>query len=224
LVQNGENKISPAVLKDRRLEILGILTLTTSLLVLISLIGYNSSEDLGISPNVQVENPLGILGVYLSYFFIKFLFGYPSLLFPILGLIWGWLCFSQKELKSFNRIAGYVVGVSILLSVSIGLVEIGLHNRSGLDFTASGLVGGNLANFMYSFLGIIGTTILLVALWLVMIRGYFEFSLYEPLEKLGITFKKKRQDQKLKKEIEATDEAKRKHTQDLLNKMKGIVS
>jgi len=206
-------------LKDRRLEILGILTLTTSLLVLISLIGYNSSEDLGISPNVQVENPLGILGVYLSYFFIKFLFGYPSLLFPILGLIWGWLCFSQKELKSFNRIAGYVVGVSILLSVSIGLVEIGLHNRSGLDFTASGLVGGNLANFMYSFLGIIGTTILLVALWLVLIRGYFEFSLYEPLEKLGISFKKKRQDQKLKKEIEATDEAKRKHTQDLLNKI-----
>ena len=219
MVQNRENGISPAILKDRRLEILGILTLTTSLLVLISLIGYNPSEDPGISQNVQVENPLGILGVYLSYFFIKFLFGYPSFLFPILGLIWGWLCFSQKELKSFNRIAGYAVGASVLLSVTIGLVEIELHDRSGLDFTASGLVGGNLANFMYSFLGIIGTTILLIALWLVMIRGYFEFSLYEPLKKLGITFKNKRQDQKLKKEIEATEEAKRKHTQDLLNKI-----
>lgn len=206
-------------MKDRRLEILGILTLAISLLVLISLIGYNPNEDPGISPNVQVENPLGILGVYLSYFFVKFLFGYSTFLFPILGLIWGWLCFSQKELKPFNRIAGYVMGVSVLLSVTIGLIEIGIHERSGLDFTASGLVGGNLANFLYSFLGMIGTAILLIALWLVLIRGYFEFSLYEPLKKLGITYKKKRDNQKLKKEIEATEEAKRMHTQSLLNKI-----
>ena len=219
MVQNRENGTFPAVLKDRRLEILGILTIAISLLVLISLIGYNPNEDPGISPNVNVENPLGIIGVYLSYFFIKFLFGYPTFLFPILGLIWGWLCFSQKELKPFNRIAGYVVGASVLLSVTIGLIEIGMHDRSGLDFTSSGLVGGNLANFLYSFLGMIGTAILLIALWLVLVRGYFEFSLYEPLEKLGITFKKKRDDQKLKKEIEATEEAKRMHTQDLLNKI-----
>jgi len=61
-------------LKDRRLEILGILAMTVSLLILISLIGYNANEDPGISPNVNVQNPLGILGVYISYFFIKFLF------------------------------------------------------------------------------------------------------------------------------------------------------
>jgi S-DNA-T family DNA segregation ATPase FtsK/SpoIIIE len=219
LVQNRENGTSPAVLKDRRLEILGILTIAISLLVLISLIGYSPNEDPGISPNVHVENPLGIIGVYLSYFFIKFLFGYPTFLIPILGLIWGWLCFSQKELTSFNRIAGYVFGACVLLSVTIGLIEIGMHDRSGLDFTTSGLVGGNLANFLYSFLGIIGTGILLIALWLVLVRGYFEFSLYEPLEKLGITFKKKRDEQKLKKEIETTEEAKRLHTQDLLNKI-----
>ncbi len=219
MVQNRENGTSPTVLKDRRLEILGILTLAISLLVLISLIGYSPNEDPGISPNVHVENPLGILGVYLSYFFVKFLFGYSTFLFPILGLIWGWLCFSKKELKPFNRIAGYVVGVIVLLSVTIGLIEIGMHDRSGLDFTASGLVGGNLANFLFSFLGMFGTAILLIALWLVLVRGYFEFSLYEPFEKLGITFKKKRDEQKLKKEIEATEKAKRMHTQDLLNKI-----
>ncbi|HIA24082.1 MAG TPA: hypothetical protein EYN76_06830 [Candidatus Marinimicrobia bacterium] len=70
MVQNRENKATPAVLKDRRLEILGILIITTSLLVFVSLIGYSPSEDPGISPNVQIENPLGILGVYLSYFFL----------------------------------------------------------------------------------------------------------------------------------------------------------
>ncbi len=206
-------------MKDRRLEILGILTVAISLLVFISLVGYSPNEDPSISSNVQVENPLGLLGVYLSYFFIKFLFGYPSFLFPILGMIWGWLCFSQKELKDFNRIGGYVVGVVVMLSVTIGLIEIGMNDRSGLDFTSSGLIGGNLANFLYSFLGIIGTSILLIALWLVLVRGYFEFSLYAPLEKLGIKINKKRDEQKLKKEMAATEEAKRKHTQDLLQKI-----
>jgi len=206
-------------LKDRRLEILGILTMASSLLVFISLVGYSPTEDPGISPNVNVENPLGILGVYLSYFFIKFLFGYPTFILPILGIAWGWLCFSQKELKDFNRIASYLLGVVTLLSVTIGLFEISLNDRTGLDFTASGLMGGNIANFFYSFFGIIGTAILLLSLWLVLIRGYFEFSLYAPLEKLGITINKKRDEHKLRKELAAGEEAKRKHTQDLLKKI-----
>ena len=206
-------------MKDRRLEILGILIITTSLLVFVSLIGYSPSEDPGISPNVQIENPLGILGVYLSYFFVKFLFGYSTFILPILGIIWGWLFFSQKELATFNRIGGYAIGVVVLLSVTIGLVEIGINDRTGLDFTSSGLVGGNLANFLYSFLGLIGTSILLIALWLVLLRGYFEFSLYGPLEKLGIKLNKKRDERKLKKEIAVTEDAKRKHTQELLKKI-----
>ena len=193
--------------------------MTISLLILISLIGYNANEDPGISPNVNVENPLGILGVYISYFFIKFLFGYPSFVLPILGIGWGWLYFSKKELKSFNRAAGYAIGVVVLSSITVGLLEIGLQDKAGLEFTVGGLVGGNFANFLYSFLGIIGTAILLVALWLMLIRGYFEFNFYAPIERLGIFFKKKRDRFKLKKDINVVEEAKRKHTQDLLYKI-----
>ena len=58
-------------MKERRIEILGILLVTVSLLILISFFGYNSNEDPGISPNVKIENPLGILGLWISYFFIK---------------------------------------------------------------------------------------------------------------------------------------------------------
>lgn len=206
-------------MKDRRLEILGILAMTISLLILISLIGYNANEDPGISPNINVENPLGILGVYISYFFIKFLFGYPSFVLPILGISWGWMYFSKKELKSFNRAAGYAIGVVVLTSITVGLFEIGLQDKAGLEFTVGGLVGGNFANFLYSFLGIIGTAILLVALWLMLIRGYFEFNLYEPFKKLGIFFRKKRDQLKLKKDINLSEKAKRKHTHDLLYKI-----
>ena len=57
-------------MKEKRFEILGILIVTVSILILISFFGYNSNEDPGISPNVKVENPMGILGVWLSYFCI----------------------------------------------------------------------------------------------------------------------------------------------------------
>ena len=54
--------------KNRRLEILGILIVSISVFTLISLIGYNVSEEPTISPNVKIENPMGILGVFISHF------------------------------------------------------------------------------------------------------------------------------------------------------------
>ena len=56
---------------SKKLEIFGILTAMVSLLIFVSLIGYNPNEDPGISPNIKVENPMGILGVFISHLFIK---------------------------------------------------------------------------------------------------------------------------------------------------------
>ena len=67
--------------KDKRFEILGILIITVSLLVLLSFFGHDPNEDPGISPNVKVENPMGILGVWISYLLIKLGFGYSSLFY-----------------------------------------------------------------------------------------------------------------------------------------------
>ena len=75
-------------MKEKRLEILGILITTISVLSLLSFIGYNPNEDPGISPNVKVENPMGILGVWLSYFFIKLGFGYSSFFISLYLGVW----------------------------------------------------------------------------------------------------------------------------------------
>ena len=76
-------------MKDRRIEITGILLIAISVFILISLIGYNSFEEPTISPNVNIENPMGIAGVYVSHYLIKVLFGYISMLLPIIGIFWG---------------------------------------------------------------------------------------------------------------------------------------
>ena len=84
--------------KNRRLEILGILIVSISVFLLISLLGYNASEEPTISPNVKIENPMGILGVFISHFLIKLSFGFSSITLPIMGIFWGWFLFSKKRL------------------------------------------------------------------------------------------------------------------------------
>ena len=82
---------------ERRLEIFGILIIAISVFLLFSLIGYNPNEEPSISPNVKVENPMGILGVTISHFLIKIGFGYVSVLLPFIGFLWGWSFFAKKD-------------------------------------------------------------------------------------------------------------------------------
>ena len=58
-------------MKERKLEILGILSIAISFLVIVSMLGYNAFEDPGISPNIQVENPYGYSRCFHCLFFYK---------------------------------------------------------------------------------------------------------------------------------------------------------
>ena len=206
-------------MKERKLEILGILSIAISFLVIISMVGYNSFEDPGISPNVQVENPMGILGVFIAYFFIKFSFGYSSYVLPFLGMVWGWWFFSNKDSSVLNRISAYLIGSMILTSISLGLLEISIFIPTEVDFNYSGLIGGNLANFLVSFFGVIGAMVIILTSWLVLIRGYFSWSLYVPFESLNNLIKKKNEDRKLISTEKKTEKEKRLHTKDLIKKI-----
>ena len=206
-------------MKERRLEILGILCMATSFLALISMVGYNPYEDPGISPNVMVENPMGILGVFIAYFFIKFSFGYSSFLLPVLGSVWGWWFFSKREASILSRISGYLLGAMLLISVTLGLFEIGMYSSSGIEFNYSGLIGGNLANFLVSFFGMIGSSIIVLTSWLLLIRGYFSWSFYGPFDSLTNFIKKKQEDRKLVSVEQESEKEKRRHTKDLIRKI-----
>ena len=67
---------------DRRLEIFGILIIAVSVFLLFSFLGYNPNEEPSISPNVKIENPMGILGLIISHVFVKLGFGYVTIAHP----------------------------------------------------------------------------------------------------------------------------------------------
>ena len=206
-------------MKEKRLEILGILAVAVSLLVFISLLGYSPNEDPGISPNVRVENPMGILGVWLAYFFIKLTFGYSSFILPLLAISWGIWFFTHKEFEAISRLSGYLMGVVVLSSISLGAAQIFRYGFDDTTFRFSGLIGGLISLFIYDFVGGIGIVIVLLALWLVLARGYFRFSYYEPIKTFLDRMKKKKDERNLVTDQQSIEDEKRRHTQSLISKI-----
>ena len=167
--------------EERRLEILGILIIALSLFVLVSIGGYNPSEEPSISPNVQVTNPMGILGIFTAHYFIKIGFGFSSIIIPLLGLVWGWFLFSKKELAEIIRGTYYGLGSMLLISVSVGVLSIQLASEDTVGYyLASGLIGGETAQLFLDMLSIWGTSLFLIAGFLMIIRGYFNLDYYGP--------------------------------------------
>ena len=100
---------------DKRLEILGVLLCAVSLFIIVSLLGHHPSEEVAISPNAQINNPMGILGVFVSHILIKLGFGYISLILPLLGFYWGWVFFSKKDFKDPLRVSFFSLLLMSLL-------------------------------------------------------------------------------------------------------------
>ena len=206
-------------MKERRLEILGILSVAVSLLIFASLIGYNPNEDPGISPNILIENPMGILGVWIGYFFIKLAFGYSSFILPLITITWGIWFFTHKDFQAISRLSGYLLGLVVLSSITIGAAQVFWYGIENVTYDLSGMIGGLISGMIFDFLGTIGTIIILFSLWLILIRGYFGFSFYKPIKLFIDNYKKKQADKKLVTKQEEAENEKRVHTQNLKSKI-----
>ena len=204
---------------ERRLEILGILTIALSVFILVSLSGYNPSEEPSISSNVQVTNPMGILGIFTSHLFIKLGFGFSTIIIPLLGFVWGWFLFSKKELTEIFRGSAYGLGIMVLISVTVGVLSIQVAGEEPVSYLGSGLVGGVLAELFLDWLSIWGTALFLIAGYLMVIRGYFNLDYYGPFASGKEKWETWRTKEAQKKKQEEKEDAKRKHTQDLKSKI-----
>jgi S-DNA-T family DNA segregation ATPase FtsK/SpoIIIE len=200
-------------MKDKRIEITGILLIAVSLFVLISLIGYSPFEEPKISPNVQIQNPMGIFGIYLSHFLIKIAIGYASILLPILGIFWGWWLIGKKKTRKLGRTTFFILIGAFLFSVSLGLFGIIIDKQLLHYYLTAGLVGNVVARFLTDFLGKIGASIVILAVWLILIRGYFSWNYYDAFNKMiGNRYRTWKKQRKAKREKE-------KHTKILLSKI-----
>ena len=203
----------------KRLEILGVLLCAVSLFIIVSLLGHDPSEEIAISPNAKINNPMGILGVLVSHILIKLGFGYISIIFPLLGFYWGWVFFSKKNFDDPLRVSYYTLLLMSLLSLSVGVLSI--YFSFGISkFHYSGVLSGLVADFFLDMFSIYGCLIFIVASYIMLLRAYFDLDLYKPF----LIIK-----QKILMAIENYKEArnqnfkeyeKRKHTNELKSKIR----
>ena len=203
----------------KRLEILGVLLCAVSLFIIVSLLGHDPSEEVAISPNAQINNPMGILGVLVSHILIKLGFGYISLILPLLGFYWGWVFFSKKDFEDPLRVSFYTLLLMSLLSLSVGVFSI--YFSFGISkFHYSGVLSGLVADFFLDMFSIYGCLIFIGASYIMLLRAYFDLDLYKPFliikQKILMAIEnyKEARDQNFK------EYEKRKHTNELKSKIR----
>ncbi|MFQ6674458.1 MAG: DNA translocase FtsK 4TM domain-containing protein, partial [Fidelibacterota bacterium] len=168
-----------------------------------------------------ITNRMGIVGVYVSNAIIRMTIGYVSYVIPMLGLLWGWWIFGKKRLRDLGRLTAYTMGLALLASVAVGLQAV-VRGVGGLaSYRYAGLVGGLLAKLFHDFLGSVGTTLLLLGGALVLVRGYFKWSLYGPFEKVSSAWRQSKDRRRMRSVVQDREEGKRKHTQELLARLQG---
>ena len=202
---------------NRRLEIFGILIIAISVFLLFSLIGYNPNEEPSISPNVKVENPMGILGLVIAHVLVKLGFGYVMIIIPIFGLLWGWTLFAKKDYENIIKITQYGICLIFLLSVSLGFTFIVFSPKS--HYLIPGLSGSKIAYFFVDWLSVWGTLIFLLAGYLAIIRGYFNIDFYAPFPIISAKITKLKNKLGLFIKEKEKEKIKRKHTLDLKEKI-----
>ena len=163
---------------NKKNEIIGILLILISIFVFISIFTFNEFEEPSISPNIEISNRAGIIGIYISHFLIKMLFGFSSYIVPMFGIFWGWIFFSKNFKKSFLKLSIHFLIAFFIFSIILGFIDL-------IFFTSlSGLYSFLIASLLNDFLGSFGLAIFIVAIFLINIRAFFSWNFYKPIEKI----------------------------------------
>lgn len=159
----------------RKMEVAGILIMSVAVLLLLSIASYNPN-DYGVlksissssifqvdqGPALRISNWLGIIGAWISYLFVHQLFGYVSIIVPILIASIGWYVFRQNELSELGWPLAYGIWMMVLLSATIGW----FYNRyEAYSMAWSGSSGISIASIMQNVTGVGSVIILFVLLF-----------------------------------------------------------
>ena len=111
-------------------------------------------------PALRISNWLGVVGAYISYLFVHTLFGYVSIIVPILIASLGWYIFRQKELSLLGWPLAYGMWMMVLISTTVGWFY---NEYEAYSMVWSGNSGISVARILQNITGI-GSIIILIVL------------------------------------------------------------
>ncbi|MBF0490776.1 MAG: DNA translocase FtsK, partial [Candidatus Omnitrophica bacterium] len=142
-------------------EIKGIIILALSLILLASLVSFNSQDVSWYTskPNLHPQNWIGPFGAFVAGVFY-FLVGVSSYFLVAIGLFWSWNKFTSREI-CFNFFK--FLSLVMLFIVTSSLLSLMGDQSASQRFLRGGLVGIVSGNFLQSYFSPTGAFIILFA-------------------------------------------------------------
>lgn len=133
MAKKSSNKLFQGFDYSRKMEVTGILIMAISVLLLLSIASYHPDDyaivqslsydnllQVDEGPALRVNNWLGVFGAYISYFFVNTLFGYVSILIPLIVFSIGWIILRQEKVGELAWPVAYGLWIVFLLSTTVG--------------------------------------------------------------------------------------------------------
>ena len=214
--------MSDHVLKNVR-EVVIFALLIAAVYLFIALFTYHP-DDPGWSHSVKVEqvhNRAGEIGAWIADVLL-YVFGYFGYIIPVLFLISGWRLFlSRKAKQPFNQLLFSLHGIGIVLALVGGCAIAWMHFYAGDALPhevrgAGGILGDAIGNIALEATGSTGSTLVLLAMFMIGLTLYTGLSWLTVIDKTGqfslntvsylrhtlLSFKEKSQGRKARKDRE----------------------
>jgi S-DNA-T family DNA segregation ATPase FtsK/SpoIIIE len=154
-------------------EIKGIIILALSLILLASLISFNSQDVSWYTskPNLHPQNWIGPFGATVAGVFL-FLLGISSYFLVVIGFFWSWNKFTSREIR-FNFLK--FLSLVMLFMVVSSLLSLYGDQMDSQRFLRGGIVGIVVSNFLQSYCSPLGASIILFAVGALLLIVTCEF-------------------------------------------------
>ncbi|MGI9291457.1 MAG: DNA translocase FtsK [Gammaproteobacteria bacterium] len=160
-----------------------------ALIMLLALITYHP-DDPGFShtgsASSTLHNQIGMAGAWFADI-VYYLFGIPAYLFPAMMMVAGWMLFSARLTDApldraviFSRLGGFLLA----LVTSCGLATLHFFQPE-LRESAGGVLGQLVGGGLAAALGMLGATLLMLALWLASISLFTGLSWLGAMDWIG---------------------------------------
>ena len=167
----------------RKQEVVGILLCVIALFILLSFITYNPLESpSGLSSEVSRNNIMGLFGIYISYYIMKFSFGWGSFFIPIILFLIGINLFTRKKMQGILQLSFFLIGLGIWVSVLIAWI--GYYKGGFWIAEYPGMLGYLIFVFFKNVIGIYASGFLQIIFLLLILSGLFNRSIYDSIKNI----------------------------------------
>lgn len=152
----------------KKRKIIGVLLTSLGFFILLSLIYFSPEDTPGMKVN-EVTHQMGFVGFWMSNLLFKEIFGYASILIPLLMMMWGVNSLLKTKIKPIKKITIFAALFGLYVSVGLALIEMVKNSSRIKEFNEVtielsnmqwGRIGGLICKFFYSLFGTTGSLII----------------------------------------------------------------